>query len=355
MRKQVRVLVEGRPLPYVVWADTGLPLSREAGHPCAIVEVVAKRKAPEPEKVPEPKKEAKAKGLSLPLTDGQMVRARNGRVGCVETVGSGATRVAFAKTREEPEESWYYHTETGIYCGREDDPDQDHQWKLVEDATDTPRLELPVKDGQRVQLLDGKLATIENRGYGNDIYNLRFDDGRVSTSAGYYESGCGWRDRRDHHELVVFNVNVPPKQSDTPNLTLPLTFGQSVVCRDGKVRTVMAIAGNAVRFDDNEWVFIADGRGSVMDDKPYDAISDAPKAKRTRKAKKAKLTLPLMVGQKVRCKDGVVRVVKEVFGSNPTIARYDDGIVTNAANGRCAGKDSYGGGGYSLNAVEDVA
>lgn len=70
----------------------------------------------------------------------------------------------------------------------------------------------------------------------------------------------------------------PEIAEEKPKLTLPLTEGQRVLCRDGEIRTVANVRGDYADYvDDSRTVWASLGRCSKMEGprNHFDAVADA--------------------------------------------------------------------------------
>lgn len=142
---------------------------------------------------------ADAPKLTLPLTAGQKVVTRHGKVGVVTTErvpSSGGNEVVHIYYPAD-EEKWWHHADSGLYDGEQADPD--YEWHLVCDApvAKNAALTLPLTMGQKVILRSGQKATVED-----DCYCGQ--KGRVLmrvTSEGKYAVGASfWAHNTSGHD-----------------------------------------------------------------------------------------------------------------------------------------------------------
>lgn len=191
-------------------------------------------------------------------------------------------------------------------------------------------------------------------------------------------------------EMIAKVAAIPEKpeekpEAEKPKTIFPLVKGQRVEDRRGRQGIVLdgekSLAHSSgqtltcvnIKFDDGTaWYIRADNgqfwRANFDNPKEHERdIIDkhiaVPKSKRT---KKGKITLPLMIGQKVQCKDGLTR---EVVALEPSIfreskgriiAHFDDGVVVWAETGTVEDDGQNGvnsknlGSGEIYNTVADV-
>lgn len=118
-----------------------------------------------------------------------------------------------------------------------DDTDGDEEVAEPEAKPKLTKLSLPLEKGQRVVLRDGSTEVVENTER----------DERIRTSKGWHKRDTGQYGRTlydvEHRFDIVADAKPKPKATAKAKLTLPLTAGQKVVRRDGKIVTVITVEG----------------------------------------------------------------------------------------------------------------
>ena len=223
--------------------------------------------------------------------------------------------------------------------------------QIIEGSAKRLALTLPLSVAQWVMLRNGEVTQVEKVVGGSDTRPIAVFANRTAVHA-----DTGLTDLHGKAECVTDAVadaeapKVPkppkaekPKEPEAPKLTLPLTEGQKVVARNGRVGTVEQIRlSPSIRGEDEEEILAAKvvyervswwheaetGLFRTYEDDPdyeWHLVADAPEPKAKRKSRKAKLTLPLTVGQLVVRESGTkVRIIKVTAG----IAEGDDGYCT---------------------------